>query len=172
MLRRVFVPLWLVPDCRIMAHFSITRRIAAPVERVFDVATDLSHAAEHIRGIEKIELLTEGPVRAGTRWHETRKMMGQVSTETLEVIAFDRPHSYVVGCGSCGAYFETTFRFQPDGDCTLLTLDVRTEARSLMAKLMSPIGNLMFGKIMRKCMSDDLDDVAKVAESRANGSRS
>ena len=36
-----------------------------------------------------------------------------------------------------------------------------------MAKLMSPIGNLMFGKMMRKCMGDDLDDIQRVAESRS-----
>ena len=134
---------------------------------MFDVASDLAQAAEHIRGIEKIELLTEGPMRVGTRWRETRKMMGQSSTETLEVVAFDRPRSYTVGCESCGAYFETTFRFVPDGDGTLVTLDARTEARSIMAKLMSPIGNLMFGKMMRKCMGDDLDDIRSVAEANA-----
>jgi carbon monoxide dehydrogenase subunit G len=149
-----------------MARFSMTKRIAAPVETVFTIATDLAHAAENIRGIERIELLTDGPMRMGTRWRETRKMMGHESTETLKVVGFDRPRSYSIGCESCGAYFETTFRFAPDGDGTLVTLDARTEARSLVAKLMSPIGNLMFRKMMRKCMGDDLDDLQRAAESR------
>ena len=150
-----------------MAKFSMTQRIAAPVETVFTVATDIAHAAEHIRGIEKIEMLTGGPVGVGTRWRETRKMLGSESTESLEVVGFERWKSYTVGCESCGAYFETTLRFDREGDGTLVTLDARTEARSLMAKLMSPLGNLMFGKIMRKCMGDDLDDLGRVAESRA-----
>jgi carbon monoxide dehydrogenase subunit G len=150
-----------------MAQFSMTKRVAAQVERVFDVATDLGRAAERIRGIQRIELLTEGPMRVGTRWRETRKMMGQQSTETLEVVALDRPRSYTVGCESCGAYFETTFRFEPDGDGTLVTLDARTESRSLIAKLMSPIGNAMFGRVMRKCMGDDLEDLARAAEGQA-----
>jgi carbon monoxide dehydrogenase subunit G len=150
-----------------MAQFSMMKRVAAPVERVFDVASDLGRAAERIRGIERIELLTEGPMRVGTRWRETRKMMGQSSTETLEVFALDRPRSYTVGCESCGAYFETTFCFEPDGDGTLVTLDARTESRTFIAKLMSPIGNLMFGKVMRKCMSEDLEDLARAAEGQA-----
>ncbi len=150
-----------------MTQFSMSKRIAAPVERVFNVATDLECAAERVRGIERIELLTEGPMRVGTRWRETRKMMGQESTETLEVFAFDRPQSYTVGCESCGAYFETTFRFEPDGDGTLVTLDARNESRSLVAKLMSPIGNMMFGKVMRKCKGDDLDDLARAAEGQS-----
>jgi carbon monoxide dehydrogenase subunit G len=151
-----------------MAQFSMTKRIAAPVETVFTAATDFAHAAEHIRGIEMIELLTSGPVGVGTRWRETRKMLGSESTETLEVVGFERWKSYTIGCESCGAYFETTFRFDRDGDGTLVTLDARTEARSLVAKLMSPIGNLMFGKMMRKCMSEDLDDIMAVAEQRAS----
>jgi hypothetical protein len=151
-----------------MAQFSMTQRIAAPVETVFTVATDLTQAAENIRGIEKIELLTGGPFGVGTRWRETRKMMGSESTETLEVVGFERWKSYTVGCESCGAYFETMFRFDRDGDGTLVTLNARTEARSFFAKIMSPLGNLMFGKMMRKCMGDDLGDIARVAESRAN----
>jgi hypothetical protein len=155
-----------------MAQFSMTQRVAAPVETVFTVATDLTQAAENIRGIEKIELLTGGPFGVGTRWRETRKMMGSESTETLEVVGFERWKSYTVGCESCGAYFETNFRFDRDGDGTLVTLNARTEARTFFAKIMSPLGNLMFGKMMRKCMGDDLDDIARVAESRANAGHS
>lgn len=150
-----------------MAQFSMTKRIAAPVETVFTVATDLANAAENIRGIAKIEPLTRGPFGVGTRWRETRKMMGSESTEAFEVVGFERWKGYTIGCESCGAYFETVFRFDRDGDGTLVTVDARTEARSLLAKLMSPIGNRMFGKMMRKCMAEDLDDLAQVAERRA-----
>jgi hypothetical protein len=106
-----------------MANFSLTKRVEAPPETVFDVATDLEHAAEHVRGIEKIELLTPGPVGVGTRWRETRKMMGHESTETLEVTEFDRPRSYTVGCNSCGCYFETQFSFVPRAGGTDVSLD-------------------------------------------------
>jgi hypothetical protein len=154
-----------------MSGFSMTKHVAAPVETVFAVASDLVHAAEHIRGIEKIELLTPEPIGLGTRWRETRRMMGREATEVLEIIAFDRPRSYKVGCESCGAYFETTFSFVSSAGGADVTLDVRMEARSLFAKLMSPIGNLMFGKAMRKCMEDDLEDLKRVAESRAAENR-
>jgi hypothetical protein len=145
----------------------MTKYVAAPVEVVFDVASDLANAAEHVRGIEKIELLTPGPIGVGTKWRETRKMMGREATETLEITAFDRPRSYSVGCTSCGCYFESTFRFVPAAAGTKVTLDVNTRALTLFAKLMSPLGNLMMGKTFRKCLNDDLEDVKRVAESRA-----
>lgn len=150
-----------------MAILTLSKRIAAPVETVFAVATDLEHAAERIRGIEKIELITPVPVGIGTRWLETRKMMGHQSTETLEIKTFDPPRSYTIGCDSCGAHIETTFRFSAVGNATDVTLEVSLEARSLFAKLMSPIGNMMFGATMRKCMEDDLDDIKHVAEANA-----
>jgi len=151
-----------------MACIAITKRIDAPPETVFEVTTDLQRAAEQVRGIKKIELLTTLPVCVGTRWRETRKMMGHERVEVLEVTAFDPPHSYTVGCVSCGAYLETTFRFAAAGDqATELTLNARMEARTLMATLMSPIGSLMFGATMRRCLADDLEDVKRVAESRA-----
>ena len=145
----------------------MTKRVAAPVDMVFDIATDIEHAAEHIRGIDKIERLTPGPVGVGTQWRETRTMMGRQDTETLEVIAFDRPHSYTIGCDSCGAYFKSTFRFTPVDNETDVTLEVDLEARSVFARLMAPIGRMMFNATMRKCLEADLEDIKQVAESKS-----
>jgi hypothetical protein len=155
-----------------MTSFTMTKRISAPVEVVFDVASDLEHAAGRFRGIEKIELVTPAPVGVGTRWRETRRMMGRQATETMEMTAFDRPHRYTVGCHSCGAYMETAFRFTPMGGAsgpgaTDLTLDIRCQPRSLFAKMMSPLTRLMFTKMMRGCMENDLDDLARAAEAQA-----
>ena len=93
--------------------------------------------------------------------------MGREATETLEIKSFDRPRSYSVGCESCGCYFETTFAFATRANGADVTLDVHTQALTLVAKLMSPIGNLMMGNTMRKLMNDDLEDVKREAESRA-----
>ncbi|HEX2473234.1 MAG TPA: SRPBCC family protein [Lacipirellulaceae bacterium] len=151
-----------------MARFTMAKRVAAPIDTVFDAASDIEHAAEHIRGIEKIELLTPGPIGLGTRWRETRKMMGHEATETLEFTAFDRPRSYTIGCLSCGSYFETTFRFAPAAsNATNVSVEVNCEPRSFMARLMAPLGKLMFAKMMRKCMDDDLEDIKRAVEPRA-----
>lgn len=47
--------------------------INAPIEKVFDVFTDLEKAPERVKGIAKLEIL-EGPLRiqVGTKWRETR----------------------------------------------------------------------------------------------------
>jgi hypothetical protein len=156
-----------------MARFTMAKRVAAPVDTVFEAASDVERAAEHIRGIEKIELLTPVPIGVGTHWRETRKMMGHEATETLEITAFDRPRSYTIGCQSCGSYFETTFRFaSATAGATDVIVDVNCEPRSFMAKLMAPLGKFMFAKMLRKCMDDDLADIKRTAESRVTQSGS
>lgn len=150
-----------------MSHITTVKHIAAPIETVFAVATDLEHAADHVRGIKKIELLTPTPVGVGARWRETRRMLGREQTETLQMVAFDPPHSYTIACESCGCSFETVFRLASIRDGTDVTLDVRIEPQSFFAKLMSPITNTMFTSFMRQCMDDDLEDIKQTAESRA-----
>ena len=55
-----------------MATVKVSSQIAAPVERVFQMFTDIEHGAEHVTNIKKIETLTTGPFSLGTRWQETR----------------------------------------------------------------------------------------------------
>jgi hypothetical protein len=163
-----------------MAPFTMQKRISAPVDVVFEVASDLEHAAENIRAIEKVEVLTPGPVGVATRWRETRKMMGREATETIEFTAFDRPRSFTAGCESCGAYLETVFRFETANGMTPgaesatpgtdVTVETRWEARSLFAKLMSPLMSLMFRKTLRGCIEADLEDLKRAAESRTTAS--
>lgn len=148
-----------------MPGLTMTQSMVAPVELVFDLATDLPRAAEHIDGIDKIEMVTEGPVGVGARWRETRTMFGRSSTEELEVTAFDRPNSYRAAGESCGCAFEFTFRFQPTVEGTDVTLEMTWRAVTLAAKLMSPLGSLMMSGC-KKAVQQDLLDLKRAAETK------
>lgn len=149
-----------------MAKFSMSEHVTAPPEVVFEVASDFHNAAENVQGIDSLEVLTDGPIGVGTRFRETRVMLGKASTEEMEVTAFDPPHSYVVETESCGCHFRCEYRFVGDISGTNLRLTMDTSAISLFAKLMSPLSALMMGP-MKKCIAADLEDVKSVAESRA-----
>jgi quercetin dioxygenase-like cupin family protein len=43
-----------------MATVTVSNQIAAPVERVFQLFTDVDHGPAHVSGIKKIEMLTPG----------------------------------------------------------------------------------------------------------------
>lgn len=150
-----------------MSTVTVRTKVAAPANVVFEVASDLAHAAEHISGIKKLELLTDGPIAVGTRFRETRVMFHKEATEEMQITRLEPGRTYTVECESCGAHYSSTFQVQPEGSGS--EMEMRLEARplTLFAKLMSPLGFLMAG-MMKKCLEQDLDDVKRIAESRAD----
>ncbi|MEM6331460.1 MAG: SRPBCC family protein [Planctomycetota bacterium] len=151
-----------------MADLSLTQTIHAPLERVFQLATDLPRAAEHISGVDRIELLTDGPIGAGTRWRETRTMMGRQATEELEITAFDPPRGYTAECDSCGCHFVSTFAMAEVEGGTEVRLTLATTAQSMVAKLMSPLSALTMGAA-KKAIEQDLIDLKQAAEAAPVG---
>ena len=149
-----------------MANITIRKHIDAPHELVFELASDLGRVPDHVQSIEKLELLTPGPIGAGTRFRETRKMFGKESTEELEITAFEPNQGYTIECDSCGAHYRAEYKFVGDISGTHLQLTLDTRAISLFAKLMSPLSFLMVGS-MKKMVEADLDDIKKVAEEKA-----
>jgi hypothetical protein len=149
-----------------MAVLRVVKHVNAAPELVFGVATDLEHLADFIRGVERIERLTDGPMRVGTQFRETRRMLGRECSELFEVMAYDRPHCLVTQATCCGAVFTNEQRFIPDIAGTLVELTLTTKAVSLLARLMQPLGALMMGS-MKKCIDADLEDLKAIAEQRA-----
>ena len=147
-----------------MPKLQLTKTVNSPVEKTFQLFADFPNAAR-INGIEKVEMLTDGPIGVGTRFKETRIMFGKEATEEMEVTQFEPNKLYTVAADSCGARFESTFAFQPDGDQTEVKMCMKTEAVTLFAKLMSPLGFLMTGMV-KKAIQSDINQLAEICEQR------
>ncbi len=147
--------------------------IRASVRRVFDVFTDLDRAAERLSGVTAVEVV-EGPglpLAVGTKWKETRVMMGKEATETMWVTAVDAPHGYVVEAESCGTHYVSTFTFTPtadDPEQTEAAMTFSGRPMSLGARLLAPIMLRLMGGSLRKMIRRDLEDLKRVCE--ADGS--
>lgn len=142
---------------------SVEKQINAAPERVFALASNFATMPERVPGIKRVEMLTEGPVRVGTRFKETRVMFGKEATETMEVTAFDPPRSYSLGANSCGCIYDSRLDFIPHAGGTKLTMSMTMTAQSFFAKLMKPLAKLMAGS-MKKCFDGDLEAIRKAAE--------
>ncbi|MGY1821580.1 SRPBCC family protein [Geodermatophilus sp. SYSU D00079] len=148
-----------------MQDVEVRRHVAAPVQRVWEVATDLVGAPRVVRAIDAVEVLTPGPFAVGTRWRETRTMMGRSATEEMTVTSVEPQRSYTVEAESRGARYVSTFAFAPsaDGGTDVTTTfggrPTTTVARVLGA-VTAPLGRRMVGKALRQ----DLDDIATAAE--------
>ena len=67
---------------------STTVEIARPPEEVFAFVTDPTKLSAW-QDAEEVQQLTEGPVRAGTRFREVHKVMGWRRVELTEVVECD-----------------------------------------------------------------------------------
>lgn len=150
-----------------MPGLSVTEEIAAPTELVFALATDLAGAGSRIRGIESIEVLTDGDFGVGTRWRETRKMMGKSATEEMTVTEFEPGRSYMTVAESNGCRYHSGLRCELVSAGTRVTYTFRGEAigafSRVMMVLMAPL-NWMMTRQARKLIEADLADLRRAAE--------
>lgn len=149
-----------------MTTVTIEIDINASPQRTFETFTNLPRMGEVVTAINKMEILTDGPVGVGTRFSETRTMMGKQATEEMEVTQFDPPSLFVHEAKSHGCHYISTYRFEPVGEGTKVTLTFEGRALTFGAKLMTiALGWMMKGAI-RKCVGADFNDLKGEAESQ------
>jgi carbon monoxide dehydrogenase subunit G len=141
-----------------MACFTITRHIGAPRDKVFACLSDFRRAPERIKGIKKVEMLTDGPVGVGTRFRETRIVFKREASEVMEVTAFNPPIGYTLACNSCGCRYESEFRLTPRGAGTDVEMRFAVQPLTLFAKVMGSLMRPMFKMCLTE-MGKDLDDL-------------
>ena len=149
-----------------MPALTCTSKINAPLEKVFEVFTDFSNAADRIDGIKSLDLLSDAPIGKGTRFRETRVMFGKEATEEMEITDFQPNESYRVEAESCGTHYVTDYTFRNDGTATIVELSFAGNPVSLMGKLMSPMFFFM-KNTLRKCLEEDLSCLKKFIENQA-----
>jgi len=147
-----------------MASMTVKKHVEAPPERVFAAATDFQNLPKFIRGIKKVEMLTDGPVGAGARFRETRTVFKREATEEMQVTAFEPPRRVALGCESCGCRYHTEFTFTPAGNGTDVRMTFEAQPLSLFAKVMSVLMKPMIKACLRES-EKDLDDVKAAVES-------
>lgn len=148
-----------------MQDVEVRRHVAAPVQRVWEVATDLAGAPQVVRGIEAVEVLTPGPFGVGTRWRETRTMMGRSATEEMTVTAVEPQRSYTVEATSSGAHYVSTFEFAPSAESgTDVTATFGGRPTSTVARVLGAITAPLGRRVVTRALAQDLDDIAGAAE--------
>ena len=141
-----------------MSTVRVANQIAAPVEEVFGVFTDLEHGAERVSNIQKIEVLTVGAFKLGTRWLETREVLGRPDSAEMEVTAFERNSGYTITHHKVGTRIDTTFTFEAFEDGTRIQTEFVLAAHGAPPGILAPMGWAMAGKI-RDVITRDLADL-------------
>ncbi len=142
-----------------MATVTVSSLIAAPVDQVFELFTDIEHGAEHVSGIKKIELLTTGrKFHLGTRWRETREVLGRLDDAEMEVTAFELNRMYTITHHKGGVRIDTEFHFEPSDKGTKVSVEFTLGDQGLPPGLLSPVSWAISGKV-RDVLTHDLTDL-------------
>ena len=140
--------------------------IDAPRERVFSVLSDISAWPVRISGIDHVEFLTEGPVRVGTRFRETRQMHGREATEEMMVAELVAPERMVLTAENHGAQYRAAHFVEVAGpSSSRLLIEFEGRPVSLFGWLCMPLAVLFKGAVKRAMLAD-LADLKRAAEQR------
>ncbi len=159
---------WIDRTCGSLApmHLVATRQIAAPAERVWALLTDLEASPRVMSGIDAVEIISGPPdFGVGTRWRETRTMLGRQATEELEVTDVTVGRAYSAVTDGNGTRYEVQFLIEPDGSgaCTITTTFGATPTSLVSRVLSATLGRLFVGS-SRDALEQDLADLAAAAE--------
>ena len=146
-----------------MATVKVSNHIAAPVDQVFQHFTDIEHGPLHVSGIRKIEVLTPEAFHLGTRWIETREVLGRLDSAEMEVTSFERNRTYTITHHKAGVRIDTTFWFEPTADGTTVSVEFELEPGGLPPGLLAPLGWAIAGKVER-VLTHDLVDLKRSIE--------
>ena len=149
-----------------MATVKVSNQITAPVEQVFQIFTDIEHGAEHVSGITKIEPLTTGRFSLGTRWRETREIVGRPVDAEMEVTAFELNRRYTITHYKAGVRVDAEFTFEPVPGGTRVSIEFALGHHGLPPGLLSPLEWAIAGKV-RDVLTRDLSDLKEAVENVA-----
>jgi len=157
-----------------MSDLSLTleRSIDASTDAVWHVLTDVEGFEAVLSGVTRIERLAGAGYAIGTRWRETRTMLGREASEDMEVVGIDPGRSTTIAAEVPGMRYRTEFALEPmpavDGAASTLlrmrfsgTYVSPSWVQRLAARLTSRLGLAA----TRRAMQQDLDDIAAAAES-------
>ena len=121
-----------------MPTVTSTAEISAPVDRVYSFIADQPEAATtFIPGLNRISNVSPGKADVGQTWEYEFNWFGLVISGQTRCTRLDRPRSYqfqtVTGNGSTW-----TYRFEPNGAATRVTLEVEYDVpQNMLARYAS-----------------------------------
>ena len=146
-----------------MATIRVAAEMPETVERIFSLFTDIEHAAQHVSGIKKTEMLTTGAFSRGTRWLETRHLLGHVDTAEMEVTAFEANRTCTITHHKGGVRVDTTFTFEPIPSGTNVSIEFALNSQGFPPGLLSSLEWAMAGTV-RDVLGRDLGDLKTAVE--------
>ena len=143
---------------RCVAHYKISTVVAAPIDKVFALWTDLERMGDWVGGVTGVTDIS-GPIdKAGTTYVVH---FGPVKSPT-EVLEVERPRRFATKFGSWVLRGRSSATFEPEGDGTRVTQEFETVGR------ISAISAWIFSRgSYEGSFRGELEKFARIAEREA-----
>ena len=131
--------------------------IARPIDAVWKIVGDPTSSTKWIKGVSRIEMVTPGPVRLGTRFRATRSVANRETTEEIAVTEFQPPNAFAVGAGVMNGGIELRIRYAltPSGSGTRVESLTRAEPKSFGSRI-------IFGVFWKAVTENDADNLRRL----------
>ena len=141
-----------------MARVRVSSEVAESVEDIFPLFHRYRTRSPARVRRQKTQLLTTGAFSRGTRWLETREVLGRLDTAEMEVTAFEANRTYTITHHKGGVRIDTVFTFEPISGGARVSVEFALNPPGLPPGLLSPLEWAIAGK-MREVLGHDLADL-------------
>jgi uncharacterized protein YndB with AHSA1/START domain len=135
--------------------------INAPVERVFDYATNPDNQPAWARDVSEVRERSPGPITVGTTWIQMVTGFFMAQQALGKVIEYERPHRFAQEIAYGRRSSTTIFTFEPKGNGTKLTMIAPSTPQSGLARF---IGKRLGEGLIAKVLEHDLKSLKKALE--------
>jgi carbon monoxide dehydrogenase subunit G len=126
-----------------MNGFELTEQIARPPSEVFQVLSDPTRATAFLPNIKESRQLTDGPIRVGTKFRETRVVGGKEASADLLVSAYEPDTHIGLSTEAEGIKVEYHYQLVPVESGTRLTWTCELEASGLRRMMLPMVAAIM-----------------------------
>ena len=134
----------------------------------FAIVANVVNWPDIIRSIRSVEVLTPGPIRAGTRLREDRIMFGAETTHELEIATIERPHRLRLLVDHPDLHYELDHLIDAvyGGSCRMMLI-FRSSPAAPTGRVLQPLMAPFMEVSLRDELEQDLSDLAAAVSRQA-----
>lgn len=144
-----------------MSRTTVRRTIDAPADFVFRTVAEIENYSKAIPHIVDVEFLSDVKSGVGSRFRETRLMMGREASTVLEVTEYVENERVRLVSDEGGTVWDSIFTVRPVDGRTELTLVMDAAPYTFKSRILVPIMKL----VIRMGLVKDMDAVKEYCES-------
>ena len=143
-----------------MSRTTVRRTIDAPVDFVFGTVSEIDNFSKAVPHIVDVEFLSDVKGGVGSRFRETRLIMGREASTVLEVTEYVENERVRLVSDEGGTVWDSVFTVRPVDAGTELTLVMDASPYTFKSRMLVPIMKL----VIRMGLVKDMDAVKQYCE--------